>query len=299
MTQPPRGDPKGRRLALRRAGLLAEARVVAIALNVLLRRADKKLDDPEMLIRQLATLEAIELQRAHGRIEPRRRFKGHPNRLVRQRPRSHLSIDECGKPFPEPKVRHDPGVFALAGVALPEEEVDNYKAAADEIKMRFFNDTDITFHEPDMREREGRYKFQDDEEAAQFDLAMDALVANTPFVAFGVAIRKTAFKDFVEAEIDPYLPTDAYSIAILLLLERYVDFLATSPVERLGRVTFEQQGKKEDAFHQLEYARHLCEGSQWISHDVFQDWVEPGLQFIPKSGSHPAELSGHVCTRPL
>src|SRR2546422_7766528 len=125
------GDPAGRRIAQRRANLLAEARVVASALNVLLKRADVKLDDCDALIRQLTILEQVELQRSYGRIEPRRRFTGHPaHPVVQQRPRSVLFIDESGKSFPEPRVKHDPQVFALAGIALPATEVDNYNAAA-------------------------------------------------------------------------------------------------------------------------------------------------------------------------
>ncbi len=157
--------------------------------------------------------------------------------------------------------------------------------------MEFFDHTDITFHEPNMRRGDGPFKFKSKEEARAFDEALDGLIESTPFVAFGVGIRKRAFDDFVESGIDAYLPMDIYSVAILMLLERYVDFLATSPVSRFGHIFFEGQGKKEDAFHQLEYARHLCDGSQWIPESVFQDWVEPGLTFIPKRGSDPTELA--------
>lgn len=37
-----------------------------------------------------------------------------------------------------------------------------------------------------------------------------------------------------------------------MLLERYIDFLADNSSKRLGRVSFESQGPKEDAEHQLE-----------------------------------------------
>lgn len=47
----------------------------------------------------------------------------------------------------------------------------------------------------------------------------------------------------------------------------------------------------EDAFHQLEYARTLLEGSQWVPDSAFRNWLEPGLQFTPKQGSDPTELA--------
>lgn len=56
-------------------------------------------------------------------------------------------------------------------------------------------------------------------------------------------------------------------------------------------MTFESQGPKEDAEHQMEYARLLLDGSQWIADASFRNWLETGLRFVPKSGSHPMELA--------
>lgn len=80
-------------------------------------------------------------------------------------------------------------------------------------------------------------------------------------------------------------------MAVTFLLERYVNYLASQAEQRLGQVHFESQGPKEDAFHQLEYARLLLEGSQWVSESAFRNWLETGLRFRPKSGSSPAELA--------
>lgn len=292
MPDSPRGDPEGRRPAKRHASLLAEAGQVARVLEVLLKRAEF---DPEVvseLVKQLAKKEQIELQKGYGRIEPRRRFKphvGHP--LLEQRPRSALFIDESGKSNQEPPTTSRPTVFALGGVAMPEEAVDNYRVAADEIKLEFFGRKDITFHEPQMRNREGPYYFDGDEgRQAEFDQAVDRLVEETDFVAFGV--RKELFaEDFVETSVDPYLPTDVYALAIIMLLERYIDFLSSSAPKRLGRVTFESQGPLEDAYHQLEYARTLIDGSQWVPDSAFRSWLETGPRFTTKSGSDPMELA--------
>ena len=59
----------------------------------------------------------------------------------------------------------------------------------------------------------------------------------------------------------------------------------------IGRVIFESQGPLEDAIHQLEYARVLIDGSQWVHPSAFRNWLEPGCRFQPKSGSDPGEIA--------
>ncbi|HLB29728.1 MAG TPA: DUF3800 domain-containing protein [Dehalococcoidia bacterium] len=287
------GDPLGRRLAKRRATFLAEAGNIAHALKVLLARAEFDTRTCDELIAAIARQEQIELQRSHGRIESRKRFKyGSSHPLLDSRPKSNLYIDEGGKSNPEPLLA-GPRYFALGAVALPEEEVISYCSRADEIKAAFFGRTDITFHEPEMRLFDGIYYFNGDRQRQmEFDQAIEQLIEGTNFVTFGVGVRKHGFEtQFVEAGIDPYLPTDAYAVAITMLLERYIDFLANSHPKRLGHITFESQGPKEDAQHQLEYARVLLEGSQWVPGSAFQHFLVTGLQFTPKRGSDAMELA--------
>lgn len=290
------GDPAGHRLARDRANLLAEAERVARVLEILLQRANYPSDEISTLISDIAHQERSELQKAYGRIEPRRRFKargGQP--LQRRLPITHLYVDESGKSHVR-KVS-SPEYFALGAVAIGDEEIGRYRRKSDDIKDRFFGRTDFQFHDPYMRNRvqtrDVDYGFAGDLKKQQaLDEAIQELMSDTDFMAFGVAIRKTAFsKEFLEAGVDPYLPTDVYSVAITLLLERFIDALAHADVEMIGRVRFENQGPKEDAYYQLEYARVLLEGTQWISAKAFQSRLETGLRFSPKSGSDPSELS--------
>lgn len=287
-----RGDPEGKRLARRQAALLSEAQMIARTLEVLLRRAGY---DPS-LCRQLAQdikqKELVQLQKSYGRVQSRKKIKnnsGHP--LLEGRPTNCLFLDESGKSYPEPHLAES--FFALGAISIEEENCNNYTTWADDIKMAFFGKKDITFHEPYMRNFEGPYYFNGDTaKQTAFDTALNELIVKTDFVAFGVGVHKTAFsREFIETGIDPYLPTDIYSLAITLLLERYVDYLAYRNGKRLGRLTFESQGPKEDAYHQLEYARLLLEGSQWVPDSTFRDWLMPGVGFTPKCHSHPTELA--------
>jgi len=289
----PIGDPKGKRLGKHRAHLLREAGLIARSLEVLLKRANCEIPGCAELIGKIAEQEKSEAQKGYGRLESRKKYKtGSSHPLLENRPRSILFIDESGKSEPQP-IAEAPPYFALAAVCLPEEKFDDYVFAANEVKLEFFKTLDVTFHEPQMRHREGWWGLGGDKNRQkQFDEAINKLIEETPFVAFGAGIRKEAFaKEFVASGIDPYLSTDVYAVAILMLIERYIDFLATQSVRRLGRVIFESQGTVEDATHQLEFARLLLDGSQWVPDSAFRGWLETGLRFQPKCGSDPMELA--------
>ena len=174
--------------------------------------------------------------------------------------------------------------------------MQDYIRRADALKQQFFKTTNMTFHEPYMRRHDGPYYFLGDKGKQQeFDRSLEELVESSAFVVFGVGVRKGAFAtSFIDADIDPYLPSDVYSLAILMLMERYIDYLAHLTPNSLGRVTLESIGPKEDAQHQMDYARLLLEGSQWIPDSAFRNWLETGLRFMPKSNSHPIELADMV-----
>ena len=289
------GDPLGRRLSRERASKLSEAYAIARLLELLLADSNVSTASCRQILKEVEKQERIALQRAQGRIEPRKRFKGHAAQpLLDSRAMNYLYVDEGGKSNPEPVV--GPAFFALGAVAIDEEEHARYCARADEIKNEFFGTSEVTFHEPEIRTHKGRYYFGGDAVAQQeFDHRIERLIEETDFTVFGVGVRKSAFQQqFDEAELDPYLPTDVYAIAIVLLLERYVDYIASTRPERLGRVTFESQGPLEDALHQLEYARVLISGSQWLKASSFRNWLETGLRFAPKRGSEATELADMV-----
>lgn len=286
------GDPAGRRLARKRAAQLAEAGRLARVVETLLSEAGADMSLCRVLVEGIRGSEQSELMKAHGRLDPRRRFRksaGQP--LQQQRVLNLLYVDESGVSHPERQ--RSEAFFALGAVALDRADVEDYRIAADDLKRAFFGTTNMTLHEPAMRRFDGAYYFGGDTpRQAEFDRAVNDLIARTPFQAFGVAVDKLAFRDqFVHTAQDPYLPLDVYTLAVVMLLERYVDFLATGAGGRIGRVTFESQGPREDAEHQLEYARVLVNGTQWMPPSDFQHALEAGVRFRPKVGSDPLELA--------
>ena len=283
------GDPSGRRIATRRVAYLAEAGRIGRLFRGVVKSAGLDTGPLDQVVSVIKAHERIELERAGGRIEPRKRFKGGSGQpLMDRRDRSLLFVDECGRATD----RND-SFFALGAIAITAGEADVYRSRADALKRRFFGEKHLTLHEPDIRHAKGPYYFEGDVgRHADFRAAIDDLVVDTVFVAFGVGIRRRAFDMFVADGTDAYLPADVYSVAIQMLLERCVDYLATTaPGHPLGRVTFESQGPREDAEHQREYCEVLLEGTQWVPDNAFRQWLETGVGFTPKQGSDPMELA--------
>jgi hypothetical protein len=280
------GDPGGRRLAQRKANLLGEANRVGTALKILLERANVPTDDIALLdelLSRVSKTEVTELQKAHGRLDPRSRYhldSSHP--LLDGRPTCTLYLDESGHSEAQPG--HAPPLFVLGGVVLLDEDRESYVTAADSIKEEFFGRTNFSFHEPFMRQRrqDSRshidYSFSLDEQRQRaFDSAIQHLIMATPFKMFAVAVRKDAYqREFVDGGLDPYLPANAYSLAIIMILERFIDYLAHLGPRRMARVALESQGAREDAQHQLEYARLLLEGLSGCLRVPFVTIFRPG-----------------------
>lgn len=242
------------------------------------------------LTKRIGQQEQAELIRAVGHLESRKRFKyksGSP--LHEERVADLLFVDESGVSEPNSPV----DTFALAAVAVSPANEAMYIEEANNLKLDFFGRTDVTFHEPQMRNHDGRFRFENDISRQEaFCLALDDLVGRIDFTAFGVVIRKTDFRAFVESAVDPYLPPDAYATAIHMLFERYVDYLAMTRVhDPRGKATFESQGPREDAEHHVQYVDLLLHGTQWVPDSAFRNWLETGVHFTKKQGSSPIELS--------
>jgi hypothetical protein len=274
-----RGDGSGRRLHRWRAQRLSEAGRVGRILEGLIRRAGVTDFELDRLLDRLHEAERRELEQAHGRIQPRRRFRGGAAQpLVGRRGRNFLFVDESGQSLPT-----DLDIFALGAVAFAPDALDQWNDASSKLKVRF-GIPNAVFHEPAMRVGHGVWAFGGDAgKRASFNDELLAVLQGIPFTVFGAGVRKDAFKQFVASGVDPYLPTDLYSVAIQLLLERYVDFLAMGPDRSMGRVRFESQGALEDAYHARDYVNVLLDGTQWISGHGFRQWLESGPRFVPKA----------------
>lgn len=287
----PEGDPEGRRLARQKARYLNEAGRVGHLLAAILRRAGVHEDACSHLLDDIQRSERRARRQADAPIARRTRYRlgsGHP--LTAGRPENVLHLDESGSSGPQSGAPES--WFAIGGVAIDPVDVPAYESQADQIKLEFFGTTDITFHEPLMRQRKERYYFgRIQEKEARFDEAIKSLIDQTPATYFGAGIRKAKLSGDPP---DPYLPTSAYPLAVTLLLERYIDFLAHSPSRPFGRLMFESIGPREDAERQAVVVDLLLHGTQWVSDGAFRGQLHPGVHYAPKRGSDVMELADIV-----
>ncbi len=285
------GDPRGRRLARQKARYLEEAQRIGYLLEAMLRRAGAHRDACNQLLDDIQRSARRARRQANQRIAPRKRYRlgsGHP--LTAQRPENVLHLDESGLAGPQPD--QSESWFAIGGVAIDPAGISAYISRADAIKQEFFGTTELTFHEPLMRQRKERFYFADDrEKETRFDQAIRSLIHQTPATYFGAGIRKA---NLTADTLDPYLPTSAYPLAITLLLERYIDFLAHNPRHPFGRLMFESIGAREDVERQAVVVDLMLHGTQWVSERAFRGQLHPGVHYAPKRGSDVMELADIV-----
>jgi hypothetical protein len=307
----PAHDSALRLEARRRAEFLEEAGYFGRCFQVLLRRASYKKSrlqglkrligeaNPsevlDWILKDVRDQELTERQKSQGRIEGRGRLKARSGApLTENRPVRHVFLDESGSSAFSTK--ETTPVFVLGAVSMTEKSVSDYVKECDALKQYFFGTSEITFHEPHMRRRNGPFGFGGDKDKAEaFDRSWAELLDKTQFTAFAVGIRKNRFDDlFRQAGVEPFDRSDLYVIAIMLMTERVVHHLAYEADRPMGRLTFESITPNKDAFHQLEFSRIMLEGTRYMSDADFQYWLQPGCTFMPKAQSHPLEISDLV-----
>lgn len=239
-------------------------------------------------------------------VKPRQIFfdaKG----LREERPRIDLSVDESGDSLRigelvwrgvDVEPSESTHWFALGAVAMTAEARRCYRDEANDLKREFFGHTAVVFHEPHIRRAKDEFDFNGNEKKQKrFRAAVDDLIRRTEFTAFGVGIRKRHFQDqFIDTGQDPWLPRDIYELALLLLLERFLDYLNNDRTMPVGTITLDAQWPKADAEHQLAIAETLVHGTRFVSGRPFQQDILPGVSFLYKTeqSSHPLELSDRV-----
>lgn len=228
-----------------------------------------------------------------GQISGRNRFKrraGSGNPVWDQRLLVPIFADESG--VPRLTRANSDTTFVLAAIAISEAHAGQYARDADRMK-REFGLSNVVLHEPHMSRHDRDFFFDGDRNKQEhFVRAVDELIERTEFTAFSVGLRKHAFaREYVSSGQDPFLPRDFYGVAVQLLLERLVEYIAGDERYPLGHLTFESRGPKEDVEVQRFVAETLHHGTRWVSEAAFRRYLKPGVEFRPKQSSHPLELA--------
>lgn len=218
------------------------------------------------------------------------------------RPVIRLFVDESGPADDvrewESEKKND--FFTLGGIAISDDAHKQYREHANQLKREFFrNGPGVILHAFDLRKAmegsnqcEGNLALNTDKSWPEFVEALEELVEQTHFTAFGIIIQKWVFhQEFTTTGEDPFLPRETYDLALHLLLERFVSFLASATDAPIGSIALEYQSPEQNARHQLSIAETIAYGTRWISPEPLQHDILPGVEFLKKQPSHPLELS--------
>ncbi len=289
-------------VARERAGHLKHATDLARRLEEVLEQADalKETGFTEVpsRIALAAKIAEEDASAFSGRPHPGRETYFHHRPA--DRPVIHLFVDESGLARDVRKSKGSGDLFALGAVAISSDALEQYWTHANQLKREFFKGgPDVILHASDLREaikgsdgRGRQFALNTDKSWPNLVRALEDLVEQTDFTAFGIIIQKWVFhQQFTVLGQDPFLPRETYDLALHLLLERFVSFLASEDDAPIGSIALEHQSPGENARHQLSIAETIAYGTRWISPEPLQLDIQPGVEFLKKQPSHPLELS--------
>lgn len=285
----------------------------------LLKDATKRARQLGMILEQAGALEKTEFHRTLAKIEAAAQdaaamAPGKPHQVGEtyrhdrpdERPILHLFVDESGQADAVEEFNEENKIFTLGAIAISAAAHKQYETHAEQLKQKFFKDgNNVVLHTSDLRDAmkrypqglgKGEFALNDGKTWRALVRALEKLVRETRFTAFGIIIQREVFdREFTKTGNDPFLPRETYDLALHLLLERFTSFLATATGSPIGSITLESQSSKQDARkdaqHQLSIAETIARGTRWVSPEPLQRDIRPGVEFLNKQPSHPLELS--------
>ncbi len=286
----------------KRSGLLADAAQQAHRLRALLEQADALKETgfgpTQTRIELSAKVAAEDAAAQSGKPHPIQ--ETYPHDRSDMRPDIHLFVDESGQADDVREFDTDNDFFALGAIAISNDAHQHYRTRADQLKREFFKGGPaVILHASELRQamkspadRGGKFALKAGKSWSDLVQALEELVEQTEFTAFGIIIQKWRFyQEFTEPGEDPFLPRETYDLALHLLLERFTSFLASAADAPIGSIALEAQNPERDARHQLSIAETIVYGTRWVAPEPLQLDIRPGVEFLKKQPSHPLELS--------
>ena len=177
------------------------------------------------------------------------------------KPKYNLYIDECGDHTLVTYDRNFP-IFTLCGILVPVKNVNAFKKAIDELKIEFWNTTDVILHSRDIRKCEKHFEilFDDAVKRNFYTRVNEVLSVQGIYVIVCCSVKK-------ELCIDKYgTDADVYGIALKYVIQRSifcVDDL--SPEGGVIDIIVERRGKREDTALLNYYNKLRFSGMHYIS----------------------------------
>ena len=159
-----------------------------------------------------------------------------------RKPKYNLYIDECGDHTLAIYDRNFP-IFTLCGILVPVKKVNEFKKAIDELKIEFWNTTEVILHSRDIRKCEKNFEilFDDDVKKRFYARVNEILSVQGIYVIVCCSVKK-------EQCIEKYgTDADVYGTALKYVIQRSIFCVDDiNPDGGTIDIIVERRGKRED-----------------------------------------------------
>ena len=177
------------------------------------------------------------------------------------KPKYNLYIDECGDHTLATYDRNFP-IFTLCGILVPVKKVNAFKKAIDELKIEFWNTTNVILHSRDIRkcEKEFEILFDVDVKKRFYKRVNEVLSIQGIYVIVCCSVQK-------EQCIEKHgIDADIYGTALKYVIQRSI--FCVDDISSEGGiidVIVERRGKREDTALLNYYNKLRFTGMHYIS----------------------------------
>jgi hypothetical protein len=160
----------------------------------------------------------------------------------------HLYLDETGSPDTNDHSKN----YTLCGIVVDRSQSEKLKIKADQIKFKYWNDTNIVFHSKDIGLEKGEYAIlKNPITKKDFLKDMFLFINNASFKCIVISIDKTKAisKGWNSAKIRDFASDK--------MIECYIEYLAK--IKSSGSICLESAGQKDIDFYKR-YTYYLSHG---------------------------------------
>ncbi|KAA5539661.1 DUF3800 domain-containing protein [Adhaeribacter rhizoryzae] len=176
-----------------------------------------------------------------------------------------LFIDESGD---HGLSKVDPAfpIFTLCGIIFTQESYEAFRLALNELKLKYWEDTNTILHSRDIRKCEGPFKILFNQQVKEsFYLDFNEIVEKHAFIILTSSIDKIAY-----TKKYGYLSDDVYEISLSFLMERAI-YVIEKNQERASelQIILERRGNKEDKKLEEHFQKLMSRGTFYVSKNRF------------------------------
>lgn len=179
----------------------------------------------------------------------------------------YLFIDECGDHCLATYDRNFP-IFTLCGILVPHENLNAFKKAIDNLKLEFWDTTEVILHSRDIRKCEKHFKILFDNQIKErfYNRVNEVLAAQGVYIVVCCSVLK-------ELCIEKHgIDADIYGTALKYVLQRSIFCVDDiNPDGGIINVIVERRGKREDKALLQYFNRLQITGMHYVPPERFNE----------------------------